>query len=548
MPAGATDWKSSSDMERIKHSIGNIFPKSLSKYFLFDAELLDTFFNTSEGVKEGIEKITGLPIIEKAIKDLDKTAIHIRSSIKDVNLAPINNSIQHLERKKENLTKKIDDEITKIQSYDEKIKDIESFLRNNNEELVKSTQQRIDGLKKDIEDIKKDLKKHNKDMNNWILQSNIRTRLYRAMKTSLDKCNVWEEKGKIPIAVSGLALKNILKANPSICICGAHLDAGSKERKHIEDMLSEKRIESPIIQNITIGRGYWEDISNSVEQTHKQFQEYRARRDELDTKDHEKYEIKKELEKKIEGVNIPEIQRKSQELSDLRNELQSSISDRDITQRELDKTNHELESENRELSNKLKKSEKHQSDRNRLNLANILERLFQEYRDELADELRYAAAKKTTEYFLKLVSRKKDFAKVEIREDYKTAVLDSNQKTKRLSAGQNCCLALSYIAAIRDISEKNYFMLIDSPLHNISQEERVDIAKNLPQFLPKTQITLLVQDQEYTGEAKKGITGEIITSVRKTLRANGSVWKEYILKNYQEHENSSYTRIEEVKE
>ena len=293
------------------------------------------------------------------------------------------------------------------------------------------------------------------------------------MKTSLDKCNVWEEKGKIPIAVSGLALKNILKANPAICICGAHLDAGSKERKHIEDMLSEKRIESPIIQNITIGRGYWEDISNSVEQTHKQFQEYRARRDELDTKDHEKYEIKKELEKKIEGVNIPEIQRKSQELSDLRNELQSSISDRDITQRELDKTNHELESENRELSNKLKKSEKHQSDRNRLNLANILERLFQEYRDELADELRYAAAKKTTEYFLKLVSRKKDFAKVEIREDYKTAVLDSNQKTKRLSAGQNCCLALSYIAAIRDISEKNYFMLIDSPLHKITRIERL---------------------------------------------------------------------------
>ena len=37
-------------------------------------------------------------------------------------------------------------------------------------------------------------------------------------------------------------------------------------------------------------------------------------------------------------------------------------------------------------------------------------------------------------------------------------------------------------------------MMVDSPLHNISGQERVEIAENLPSFIPGTQITLLVKE------------------------------------------------------
>jgi hypothetical protein len=108
-------------------------------------------------------------------------------------------------------------------------------------------------------------------------------------------------------------------------------------------------------------------------------------------------------------------------------------------------------------------------------------------------------------------------------------------------------LALSYIAAIREIANRNYFMMIDSPLHNISQEERVEIAQNLPSFLPGTQITLLVQDQEYTGHAKKKITGQEIPSVRDTLMKNNSVWREYLLEAKREKGNTaSNTSIRKI--
>ena len=90
-------------------------------------------------------------------------------------------------------------------------------------------------------------------------------------------------------------------------------------------------------------------------------------------------------------------------------------------------------------------------------------------------------------------------------------------------------------------------MMVDSPLHNISARERVDIAENLPNFIPGTQITLLVQDQEYTGHALEKITGEEIPSVRDTLMKNNSVWKEYLLEvNKNPADPVSNTTIREI--
>ncbi len=546
-----SDWVLYTDPDRVKSAIDNIFPKSLSKYFLFDAELLDNFFDIYDEknakVKDGIEKISGLPVLDTAINHLIKTSASIRNTIKGVNVEPLKDEVLLYERKIDTANKKIESEEEKIVKFTRDINMIESFLRTHNEETIKNTQSRIDGLTQDISNNKKRLKEHKQEMNDWVLHSNILIRLSDSIKRSIEKCNVWENEGKIPIAVSGLALKNILEGNPPRCICGANLDEGSTQRRHIEELLKKNLIESPIIQNITIGRGHWDNMWDEVQSMDDTLKKYKGGRDELDTYDRGKYDEKKALEKKFANINIEEIQKKFQQLKDLKNEERSAIESKSRARDESERAKRELEQKDRELKMKMKQDDRYKSQNNRINLANTLEKIFKNYRDEIIDELRDTVAEKTTQYFLKLVSRKNDFSKVQIKENYKTLVLGKDQKYKSLSAGQSCCLALSYIAAIREIAEKNYFMLIDSPLHNISQEERVDIAKNLPKFLPQTQITLLVQDQEYTGHANKGITGEEIPSVRETLMANNSIWGEYLLKTHESKSNTSHTTIEQVK-
>ena len=545
-----SDWKSYNDSERIKNVIDSILPKSLSKYFLFDAELLDNFFDTSDQknvtVKDGIEKISGLPIIENSIKHLKKTSDEIEKSIKDVITEPLQNEKALLERKEKSLIDSISDETANQEKFQRDIDTLESFLRTHNEETITSTQSRIDELTLDIKNNKGRLADHNKKMNGWILRSNILARLNDSMRKSLTKCDNWEKEGKIPIAVSGLALRNILEGNPPVCICGAHLDEGSKEREHIQKLLEKNLIESPIIQNITIGRGHWDNLTSETQESFNTLQTFKSKRDQFNEYHSKKDAQRKSEGKKFENMNLDDIHKKFTELGNLRNQLSSSLQTLGAYKAELTRVQRNLELQKRKLDAARRKQDKYTSQNNRIDLANTLEKLFKKYRDELVEELRTMVSQRTLEYFLKLVSRKEDFKSVKIQENYKTSVLDGNLKNKSLSAGQSCCLALSFIAAIRDISEKNYFMVIDSPLHNISQEERVDIAKNLPKFLPQTQITLLVQDQEYTGRAKKAITGDEIPSVRETLMTNNSIWREYVLKTIKEKGNASHTVINEV--
>lgn len=548
LPPRSEDWEILHNTPRIRDKIESLFPQSLSSYFLFDAELLDKFFKADDEtlVKDGIEKISGLPIIDNAIKHLDNSAKVIRKDIKQVNLEPIKNEISHWERVQKESQKKISETDPQLKRLDNEIAGIEFYLRHNNEESVESAQKEFEAISKSMAKITEKRGENQLKINDWILSQSVVLQLKGVLEDSIKQCDAWEMEGKIPIAVSRHTLDGMLRANPPACICGAPLDEGSVGRRHIEDLLGKNLTESPVIQNISIGRGHWGDLVDGVGQARDELMTLRAERDSLNTEYDEQNSRKRDCSKTLEMHNIEEIRDKSQLLRELRAKERELNGVKAVAVDKLARASRELAKLNQEYDKLLKRGEKYISQSNRLELAKTLSNLLGRCRNDLIEELRSTVAKKTEKYFLKLVSRD-DFVRIEIRPDYKTAVIGRDDKRKSLSAGQSCCLALSYIASIRDIAEKNYFMMIDSPLHNISQAERVDIAQNLPKFIPGTQITLLVQDQEYTGSAKEGIVGGDIPSVRKTLIDNKSLWREYLLVTKKNRGDiSASTRIKAV--
>ena len=108
-------------------------------------------------------------------------------------------------------------------------------------------------------------------------------------------------------------------------------------------------------------------------------------------------------------------------------------------------------------------------------------------------------------------------------------------------------LALSYIAAVREVTDTNYPMIIDSPFGRVSGIERVSAAEDLPLYLPDTQITLLVTNTEYNAEIEKDLqTGKHIASIKDTLKKNKRVGKEMKLVLEKISDTSSRTIVEEV--
>jgi len=172
---------------------------------------------------------------------------------------------------------------------------------------------------------------------------------------------------------------------------------------------------------------------------------------------------------------------------------------------------------------------------NKSNVKNGIEKasglpMSDQCRHDLMGQSRSTVADKTAKYLLRLVPSG-DFSKVEIDPDYAVTAYGSGGGRKSLGVGYTSCLALSYMAAIREIAEKNYFLLMDSPFHRIDQGTRAGIVKNLPEFFPGTQITLLVHDAEYVECVTATDDRDAIPSVRDTLKGSNIVWKEYRLQS-----------------
>lgn len=530
LPKGESDWLISSDPSRVRYMIERIFPESLSSYFLFDAELLDSFFRhgRENHVKSGIEEISGLPLVENAIRHVTKTRNDVMDGIKSVETDQIKNDLHHYRKEVEECERIIGASTTEMDKIETEIEAIDSFLRDHSEPAINAIQGQRDEVGKARQEISQKIKEHRIRMNSWLLYSNIIGNLSGAISASISMCDTWEKEGKIPIAVSSLALKNILAGDPPQCICGALLENGSEGRKHVEGILNEGLSESAVIQSIAVGRGHWADMLSEYDEQSKDLDRQRTERHNLRIAHGAKDEEYKKLSRTLEVHDLEVVREKSARRRDLMDRLHECGSEKKGAENKKAESGRKLAEKEQELEKAMAKEKKYTVQKNMMVIAGGVNRLLSQCKADLIENMRDTVARTTTDYFLKLVPSD-DFSKVEISHAYETSALGTDRKTKSLSAGQNCCLALSYIAAIREIADRNYFMVIDSPLHNISQAERVGIAKNLPEFLQGTQITMLVQDQEYVGKVVRGKETPDIESVRKTLIDVGCLWREYII-------------------
>ena len=105
----------------------------------------------------------------------------------------------------------------------------------------------------------------------------------------------------------------------------------------------------------------------------------------------------------------------------------------------------------------------------------------------------------------------------------------AKNKEKTPSQGQAHSLGLAYISGIRSAMKKNYFMMVDSPFHNISQESKLLACVDLPTKLDSTQITFFCTNTEYRGKIEEDELSEEIDSARNVLKQNNLLGAEYNL-------------------
>jgi DNA sulfur modification protein DndD len=516
------------DESLINAEIRSYLPKELSDFVLFDGENLMKFQNSDDSkeiIMDGIQKLSGLPVVDSLIESTVYTNQEIKKLVARKTGGADGEALARA-------LQDVHDDIAKQEKIKETNKGLlaENRMRYNElQEILSKTKagkdvkSKIEKKDTDIKNLKKIQNKISDEIKQFLFKNIPYLLIRNTLLESQKDFGRLEELQKIPPSITSEGidkLRNALK-----CVCGRDFE----ENDEVWDELGrvkETIIDSDMVSSISQGRGL---ISQIVDQSNPE--KIRLRYDELEdneiditrqlklakTELADLYEERRSLPSSGTETN-EQLDKKSRDLFTGIGKIQSKIDDaeEELLNLEDDKTNL-----NKKYEDAVSHGEKFQDDKDKVTILNAIEKLSKAKKKEISDILRDTAEKATNEYFMMSAPQKEEFDKVMITSNYNILAVDKNDNSKLTSMGQAHVLGLSYVFGCRKITEKNTFLFIDSPLHNISGKFRNEVAEVLAKYLPNVQIVLFVTDTEYTS----GPRGEI--PVRDILKPSNKIWKEY---------------------
>jgi DNA sulfur modification protein DndD len=547
------NWDPTDDPIRFIDKVAKFLPEKLSSFVIFNGEILDSFFKTenAEKIKDGIEKVSGLPITEKSIEHwgtLAKQYSRKAAKSSGSNATLLQEKLDNKEKTLAKITKEVDILDKNMKEYRENTKQLQV-------ESEKYPMKALDLLKEQQHQEEVNEKQYEKFASNqkefrtsYIVDNFARILLKNATEHTSQLLKESEINGETPPPVKNFYLEDLIRHRE--CMCGTKFNEKSEEMKNLLE-LKEKVRNSPLVDISFEGK---ETLINMAEKLNSEtilekLTEQRAKENEYEAAFRSATEKVNGTIEKLKEFNEGKIRKIAISLEKMREAKE--ITGQELNLKKSQKQALELEINNLKTqvttatgtSDVAKKWGMKQA------LAEMAQSTLNQVREELLTDIREKVQNRTEEIFKKLITRHWQIEKVEIDENYKIRVIDTEgvDNLKTLSAGQTLYLALSYIAAVREVTDTNYPMIIDSPFGRVSGLERVRAAEDLPLYLPDTQITLLVTNTEYNAEIENDLqTGKHIASIKETLQKNKRLGKEMRLELEKISDKSSRTVIVEV--
>jgi hypothetical protein len=521
----------------ISERLEMIFPTVLSSYVLFDAELLREFEknNTDALIKKGIESITGLPLIQNAIKNISKENRKITASNIDhrAEYRGLSDRIERLSSGLESANDKIKSNNVEIQNYNSKLKPISEFLIKHNDEAISEQEKEIKRFQESERRCINGISDTRNRLKNIIFENLSNYELSESHSITSKKFKVWEDEGLMPTHFSREALQSLLDNNT--CVCDRPLKS---EDKKYRDKISKKADNAPdTAAGKELGkiRNRVEELTGEVDEESSiklmdqiktlktNLAEYRI---ELKTCKTEIKTRKNEFDDKLHDT----VTTKLQERTKFEKEVRKLENENGRSQSLVDGIVPKLAIAKKEEIAMKKHAIKDELIQNQIALADYAEKILSIASEELFKEFKDQVTAETQKYFLKIAPHAEEFSGVEINDaSFAITAVRSKHRGKKISQGQAHALGLSYISGIRTVMQRNYFMMIDSPFHNISHETKLLACKFIPESLGSTQITFFTTDTEYRSIIEADEIGGKIGSVRHELKNNGLLGMEYNL-------------------
>ena len=496
--------------DNYNYEINQVIPEEISRFFLFDGELLQEYesllideSDQGKKIKNHIEQVLGVPALIHARDELDILLKEARTlqnkdarnnkKLKDLaeNQKRLENELRILEEDRYEQKKQLTSEQKEIDLIDDFLRSTEALQK------AKIKMERLKQKKNDTESNINKLKESNNQLlrNLWkdVLKSSIALILnnLKEKKKGLSE----NSKSKLEIEIKISQLEDSLSQSNVCNICeqeismehrlklNKKLQALKSKVKNFGDINSDTGDLDSRIYNLS-------DINSEGESKRlitnlENITEFNIQSTKIDSD-------LEEINNEIRGQDTNEIMRKREK----RSHYEKALHRVEITLEKLDKKIEENNKKQEKLSDLILKSDetKGMLSSRRVEIYQNLKKIFEDGIGKLRDEIRKEVASFATDTFKKLTTEP-EYKCLEINSSYGLSIVDHNNEViKERSAGAEQIVALSLIDGLNRTARKSGPIIMDTPLGRLDPMHRDNVLKFLPDM--GEQIILLVHEGE----------------------------------------------------
>ncbi len=493
----------------IVNEINQVSPEDVSRFFLFDGELLQEYENLllegdaqGEKIKEHIEQTLGVPALVNGRNEFTSLLKDARR-IQTRDAKNSSEAKMHAEQQRINETQQLirEKDIAELETLkrdvQKQIDDIEDQLKNT--EAVQKKKYELDVLKGKRETIEEQLA-YDADEQRELFRDSWKDVLFKSVEPIVNNLKAKRDslfsatKAKAVLDSQITALQKSLD-NPICPTCTQTIPQQKMNgiEQKIIGLKAEAELSNVNLDDVTT-------INSQIDKLSKiKSSNEGSRICELVSKQMKMnvniIKIETELddiEEEIKGFDTDQIMRQREKKDRLGNQLFKLENDIKKTKISLNK----LSDEQAHISALISKTSGSQgkSSTIRVNLYQGLESLFKTGIDELRDALRSQVADYSSNAFSELTTEK-TYTGLEINKNYGLSIIDQTGNVlKERSAGAEQVVALSLIDGLNKTARKTGPIVMDTPLGRLDPKHRSNVLKYLPKMAD--QVVLLVHEGE----------------------------------------------------
>jgi DNA sulfur modification protein DndD len=531
--------------EEREAELDRILPEQVSRFFLFDGELLQQYeqllideSEMGQRIREAIERILGVPVLKNGRADL--RTLHAEAQEQEQQAAQRSNKTEEIGTQLEAKTATRDhlqSELEDLRKELSELEDQKSAKRNQLQQLeaAKSLVEEREDLEEEKDDVESNLETKRGELRDlmeqsWrsVLQTTIQGRLQ-----DLEERRQELEQKRIRISVAERLADRISEGleGDACPICSQELDedAESHLQGELEDFqgLMDEDVDPEneydrVVRSIDALETILEsNPAEQIESKISQIEELKARRATIKDKIEE---IKESLESS-----------KAERVAELNKEYEDIIGKISVKENTIEETESDLKKAKnsiQKLQSQLDQISGGQLDqeRDRRELYEDLVELFDRGVDEYRDRLRDRVEEDASEIFLQLTTEP-EYKELQINDNYGLTIIhEDGREIGVRSAGAEHVVALALMGALQNNAPLQGPIIMDSPFGRLDSGHVENVVEALPNFTD--QVMLLVYRDEIEpetarellkGRLRKEYSLERVTAMHTNLEKGGMI-------------------------